>query len=489
MTRARRLLGILHGCVDRHAGDAERTLALIEISAQVAWLCHAGTFVLPQAERLLHEHAERILPQTPCGDWMRAVEGRTLHVLSEAYGVGGHTLLVKRWIELLDEEPHAVVLVRQLQSFDPSWVVPAGRHVPRIDLHAVDSSRCRKVAWLASLFGVARRVILHIHPNDACSVAAAYRSPQADIHFLNHADHVAWLGAGLPVVYLNLRQRGTRLAETRRGIAASTCGVVPIPITPPVPVDRCAARRKFGLVDGDCLLLTVASAYKFTPVGRRSLLEPLDRLLCRRDVKLMAVGVDAGHPVFGILAERHPGQVMCMGIVPSPTAHRAAADIYLDSYPFCSVTSMLESAALGTPVVAYRPDQPDLDILYSECPWLPAEHHEARDAGGLVELLHALIDDRALRQEMCLRNIEGMKQHFPSAWRAAVRRHLMCTFTKPPWRRPDRPFGHGLLDEVLSELMSDVLHYTSQPDALGLDEIGRDRIMRRELRGMPESGL
>ena len=489
MTRARRLLGILNGCLSRHACDAERSLSLIEKSAQIAWLCHAGTFVLPQAERLLLEHPALEDPVAQSSDWMKAVEGRTLHVLTEAYAIGGHTPLVKRWIELLDDEPHAVVLVRQGQPVEPSWVVPMGRHVPLIDLHRAGLSRRARVAHLRNLFHVARRVILHIHPDDACSVAAAYRSPHAEIHFLNHADHVAWLGAGLPVVLLNLRHRGTRLAEARRGIAAAACGVVPVPITRPADMDRREARQSFGIGDQECLVLTIASGYKFNPVGSRSLFEPLDRLLRRWDVKLMAVGVDARHPVFGPLAERHPGQVLCMGTVPSPTRHRAAADIYLDSYPFCSITSMLESAALGTPVVAYQPDPEELEVLYSECPWLPADRHPARDVGHLVELLDALIDDRLLREEFAVRTIGGMEQHSPRAWRAAVQRHLARDFAKTPWRKPDRPFRDGLLDQVLSGLMGDVRSYTDQAEMLGLDEIGLARITRCKRQASPEGGL
>ena len=489
MTRARRLLGILNGCLSRHACDAERSLSLIEKSAQIAWLCHAGTFVLPQAERLLLEHPALEDPVAQSSDWMKAVEGRTLHVLTEAYAIGGHTPLVKRWIELLDDEPHAVVLVRQGQPVEHSWVVPMGRHVPLIDLHRAGLSRRARVAHLRNLFHVARRVILHIHPDDACSVAAAYRSPHAEIHFLNHADHVAWLGAGLPVVLLNLRHRGTRLAEARRGIAAAACGVVPVPITRPADMDRREARQSFGIGDQECLVLTIASGYKFNPVGSRSLFEPLDRLLRRWDVKLMAVGVDARHPVFGPLAERHPGQVLCMGTVPSPTRHRAAADIYLDSYPFCSITSMLESAALGTPVVAYQPDPEELEVLYSECPWLPADRHPARDVGHLVELLDALIDDRSLREEFAVRTIGGMEQHSPRAWRAAVQRHLARDFAKTPWRKPDRPFRDGLLDQVLSGLMGDVRSYTDQAEMLGLDEIGLARITRCKRQASPEGGL
>ncbi|MEI7780739.1 MAG: hypothetical protein WCJ18_02295 [Planctomycetota bacterium] len=470
--RTQRLLRILRGCLGRQSRDAERSLELIELSAQIAWQCHAGVFVLPHAERMLREHVGLADPLTkPCSE-TRAVEGRTLHVLTEAYSIGGHTRLVKRWIELLDEEPHAVVLVRQRLAVDPDWIVPVGRDVPWIDLERAGASRRAKVARLMALFRAARRVILHIHPDDACSVAAAYRSPEADIHYLNHADHVAWLGAGLPAVLLNLRHRGAHLAETRRGIAAANCGTVPIPIPRPASADRGAARRQFGIGDRECLVLSIASGYKFTPVGNRSLLEPLDNLLVRRDVKFMVVGAEPGHPAFAPLAERHPGQVLCMGGVPSPALHRAAADIYLDSYPFCSITSMLESAALGTPVVAFQPDPEELDILYSECPWLPADRYAARDVGQLGELLHALIDDSALRQDLSARGIEGMAKHHPEAWRTAIQEHLSRNFRKTQWvERPSR-VRESLLDRVLSCLMRDVQDHTDQPQALGLDRIG-----------------
>lgn len=476
--RARRLLGIFHRCVRRHTHDPERSLTLVETCAQVAWSCHAGTFVLPQAERVLREHAGLADLAAVPGDLTRAVEGRTLHVLTEAYAVGGHTPLVKRWIDLLDDEPHAVVLVRQREPFDPSWVVPLNRQVPWIHIGRMGCSRRAKVAYLANLFGVAKRVILHIHPDDACSVAAAYRSSGAEIHFLNHADHVAWLGAGLPAVCLNLRDRGTRLAETRRGIAAASCGVVPVPITLPPVVDRQDARRKFGIGDQECLILTIASSYKYNPVGSRSLLEPLDILLRRPDVKLMAVGVGAGHPVFGPLEERHPGRVLCMGIVPSPVLHRVAADIYLDSYPFCSITSMLESAALGTPVVAYQPDFEELQILYSECPWLPADRYAAHDAERLVDMLNELIDAPSLRQDLAGHNITGMHRHLPEAWRAAVRQHLTQRFAPAPWRKPAPSFRGGMVDDVLSGIMGDVRGYANQAASLGLDEIGVDEVVR-----------
>ena len=208
----------MDACLIRQRGNGERCLELAESLGWIAWTLHCGSFVLPLAETVLREDsalvdaagsAEAIDPAS--------VRDRTLHVLTEAYAVGGHTRLVKRWIELLDDEPHAIVLVRQLAPLDPAWVKPLDRDVPLIDLEKAGvNRRTSKVARLMELFRSAKRVILQIHPNDACSVAAAYRVPGVDIRFLNHADHVAWLGAGLPAALLNLRHRGTQLAGRAR---------------------------------------------------------------------------------------------------------------------------------------------------------------------------------------------------------------------------------------------------------------------------------
>lgn len=472
IARSAKLLRILTGVLERHRGDPERCLQIAEVSGWIAWHCHAGTFTLPAIETLLQTHPSLAEVDRDSANDAKAVAGRTLHVLTEIYPVGGHTRLAKRWMDLMDEDAHAAVLVRQRQPFEATWLLPENRQIPLINLEEKKLTRRGKLARLITLFNAAHRVILHIHPDDACAVAAAYRAPEADIRFLNHADHVAWLGAGLPGVLLNLRQRGTRFAERRRGIQAASCDVVPLPITLPPRVDRNAARAHFGLSSQDTLVLTIASAYKFNAVGERSLLDPLDQFLGRPDVKLMVVGATVKHPLFARLAERHPGQILCMGNVPAPDLHRAAADIYLDSYPFASITSMLESAALGTPVVAYQPDHDELEILYSECAWLPEAQYSARDPEQLVNLLNALVDDVQWRRDLGLQSLDGMKMHHPESWRASMYAHLARTFPRQRCLDTHGQFEDGLMDRVLAGLMGDIRDHANLKGRLGLDRIG-----------------
>lgn len=481
LPQARRLRNTVVGCLARARGNGERRLELAETLGYLAWLVHDGSFVVPAAEAALRDDGDLVgrcgLPRDAT-----ALRGRTLHVATEIYAVGGHTRLVGKWIGLLGDEKHAVVLVRQRSPYEPSWLIPEGADVPLIDLEQSGVLERRdKVARLIELFQAARRVVLHIHPNDACAVAAAYRVPGADIRFVNHADHVGWLGAGLPATFLNLRQRGTRLAARRRAIDASACDVVPLPIRPPPLIDRHAAREQLGIANREILLLTIASGPKYTPVDGRSLAPVLDALLAEADVRLMAIGPQPGHPLFAALSERHPGQVFVPGPIIDPAVHRAAADVYLDSYPFCSPTSLLESAAAGTPVVAFQPDPEELEILYAECPWLSREAYTAPDPRGLVDLVQTLARDAGRRREVSAALLAGMTKHFPEAWRQAMKAHLARQFAHPPWDGRGLKARNGALDVILAGLGHDAHQLGAEPAQLGLDERGLKEIRAKRL--------
>lgn len=418
---------------DHLAGaSGELLLARAQFAGNLAWTSHGGRFALPRVEQVLRE--DRSL-STGCADVAASqVAGRTLHILTEAYATGGHTRLARRWIELMEDEPSAVLLVRQQGPMDPAWVAPAGRGIPVVDLEAESvTAPLEKVDAVRRYIEAARRVVFHIHPDDACSVAAGHLSGRRDLRILDHADHVAWLGAGLPAVLLGGRSGGSDLAVRRRGIDRSQCDYVPIPLSPPPRTDRAAARRDLGFSSGDVVLLTIATGYKFLPIDGRSLLEPLAAAMKTPGLRIVAIGPDHGHPVFGTLADLYPGRVQALGPIPDPWAFRAAADIYLDSFPFCSTTSLLESAMLGTPVVAYQPDPSGLGIFYSDWPTLPSAWFAAGTPEALLQRLRSLVASTALRGEEGDRLRAATRVHLPGLWQEAMLAHQRREFLPGAW--------------------------------------------------------
>lgn len=443
----RRVLAELPGA------SGERLLSLAESVGHLAWMSHGGAFAWPEAELALRDGpgltgaASRLDTQ--------AVRGRTLHVLSTIYATGGHTRLAQRWMELMDSEPAAVLLTRQTGVADRAWICPEGREVPVLDLESEGiRTRLDKLAATRTLMEAAAKVVLHIHPDDAPSVAAGHQCQGTPITFLNHADHVAWLGAALPASLLGGRNGGSDLAVRRRGTDPSMCSYVPLPLTPPPVLDRASARRDLGFRDDEVVMLTVASGYKYLPVGGQSLLDPLDAVLGHPGLRLVVIGPDPTHPVFGELARRHPDRISILGIVPRPDVYRAAADLYLDSFPFCSTTSLLESAQLGTPVVAYQPEPAELGIFYSDWPTIPRAWFAAETPEAFTDRVRELVQRHSLRQELGDRLREGTRLHLPGPWQEALAAHDARVFSPGPWEGCPAP-QEGPLDQILSGLGSD----------------------------------
>ena len=437
--------------------QGERLLELAEFVGNLAWWCHSGSFACREVELALRAGAGL---QAASGRLATGpVRGRTLHVLTTALLTGGHTRLAQRWMELMSNEPAAVLVTRQGVPLDPTSLCPPGREVALIDLEREGvRTRLAKLGETRRLMEAAARVVLHIHPDDAVTVAAAHQVSGVPITFVNHADHVAWLGAALPVPLLQLRSAGGGLATRRRGVLPGRNAYVPLPLTEPPHLDRREARQSLGFGDGDVVMLTVAADYKYRPTGGRSLLEPLTKVLAHPRLRLVAIGPDARHEVFGALAERFPGKVSALGIVPRPHAHRVAADIYLDSFPFCSTTSLLENAQLGTAAVAYQPDASELDLFYSDWESLPRGWFGCDSAEALTERILALAEQPTLREASGARLREGTRLHLPGPWQESLAACQRRVFPQDAWMGCAAP-REDALDQILAGLGKEPAEY------------------------------
>ena len=134
-----------------------------------------------------------------------------LHVFSRTLSVGGHTRMVWRWMGLDDGRSHSVAVTRQgRRDVPPELVAMAedtGGSVTVLDrAHGDVLARARALHELATHADV---VILHIDPEDIVPVVAfGDRSGLPPILYLNHADHLFWLGVGIADLVVNLRRSG-----------------------------------------------------------------------------------------------------------------------------------------------------------------------------------------------------------------------------------------------------------------------------------------
>ncbi|TFV83302.1 glycosyltransferase family 4 protein [Blastococcus sp. CT_GayMR16] len=387
----------------RHAqGDAEGVLRAATVAANVAWRAPSELLNDPDLERLVISSV-RAPGDSTTVDGGRST-GRVLHVLSEAYLLGGHTRLAWRWIGR-DSRHSDVALTNQHSPLpEPLRAAVTAADGSVFDLRADHADLLERAEALRRLMDRADVVVYHVHPYDAVALAAAnLPGRRPPIVFDNHADHTFWLGLGCADVVSDNRLRAQQLSRELRGVRSDRLAVLPLPLAEVAGSWTAeAARARLRLGPDDVVGLSVASAFKMSPVWGRG----FDSLIARAltdfpRLKVILAGVGAEGP-WAPLAQRFRGRLLPLGVVGDPELLYAAADIYLNSYPLPAGTSVLEAAATGLPVLSLL-DLGEKDghatVLQSGAPGLDGVRHAEATEDDYLRHLRKLVRDGRLRAE------------------------------------------------------------------------------------------
>jgi hypothetical protein len=332
-------------------GDVEHVLRAGLLAANYAWTVPVGLLSDLRLERTV-VHAVRGSGTVTVDGGRRT--GRVLHVLSEAYSVGGHTRLAWRWMAR-DPRTSDVVLTNQHGPV-PERLVESVRASggELFDLRATPSPLLDRARGLRELMDRADVVVLHVHPYDVVALAAVnLPGSRPPVVYENHADLTFWLGVAGADLLCDLRSAAHGLDIGLRGVPAERIAVLPMPIEALPSSAGEGLRRQLGIRPDSVVAVTVSADWKMAPSwGRAGMHRVVDRLLhwCPQ-LSVVLVGASPNAD-WGRLAKRYPGRVFPVGRVPDPAPYFDLADIYLDSYPMRSCTSALEGAVLGLPVAA-----------------------------------------------------------------------------------------------------------------------------------------
>lgn len=381
-------------------GDVERVLLTSALAGNFAWHAPVGLLADPDLERIVLDATGAEVSAGVRVDRGRAT-GRVLHVLTEGYQTGGHTRLARRWIER-DPRQSDIALTMQVNPLPDGLRAAADASGGRLyDLRTAFPTFVSRVEALRRLMNQADVVVLHVHPFDTIALAAAnLPGPRPPIVVENHADHTYWLGLGAADVVVNLRTAADAVCRDRRGIAADRLVRLPLPIDPaPATTNRKSVRRELGLRPSQVAAVTVAAEYKTRPIWGEGYDVVLGRALTHcPDLVVFLVGVQA-EGAWQTLQSAFPGRVRPMGVVPDVGALYPGMDVYLDSYPISSGTSILEAGANGLPVLSLHSHERYGDVYQADAPGLENLGHGAADLPAYVDALQKLIDDPTGRRE------------------------------------------------------------------------------------------
>ena len=393
-----------------------KALSKISFLSSFAWLAHPGYFADVRLERLCYGIGKDIWQKKRLYNPTQRVPGKRqiLHVASETYATGGHTRLMFNIIRNDIDSIHSLLLTQQQVADVPSWlseqVVLSGGNVSSVCEHASEKQVALVQRAITSTDVDA--LFYHTHPDDAVAVAALAAAPRPAALVINHADHVFWLGSALADVTVCYRTWSLQFSEQYR--ASQRVALLPTPIgglnleeQAVLSEQKHAAKKKLGIQDDEILILTVASSGKFIPTGKYNYFRTVNKLLADNPKVLLKIAGVSHEDNLEKLQYTDSKQIELLGVISEPRLYYEAADIYLDSMPFSSFTSLFEAMYFGCyPVLQFSPV--DTLTIQNE-PSLKGIVFHTNDEEEQLATIQYAIDNINYRQEVaavCARRIE-----------------------------------------------------------------------------------
>lgn len=392
-------------------GNYQVAAVYAEMAAAHAANQHCGLFASPELERLLVLIAQKTIDSNHQKITNQQSSNRSprqiLHVASSVMGIGGHSRMLWRWIAQDSQSCHSLALTRQFPAAVPQVLADAiGNSGGKI--HIINKNFGGLIAWarqLRSIAATADLVVLHVANHDVVPfLAFANKEQSPPTLFVDHADHQFWIGASTSDVTIALRESGMRLAQERRAIPSHRSMLLPIIIEPTQrQVDRAAAKQQIGIPADSVMLLSIARSVKYQTIDGTSFADAHLPLLQKFErAVLVVVGPDpAKCQDWAEAIFQSQGRIKIVPAREDTAIFYQAADIYVDSFPFISNTSLLEAGTYGVPLVSRYPYPSDLsDILGADMPGLTGNLIRVRDLDEYTKALSHLVENEAFRQSL-----------------------------------------------------------------------------------------
>ena len=439
-------------------GRLDAAAAYAQMAGHYAWMNHTGTFASPELEQLLAALGARLRqPRRPSA--RRSPPHEVLHVVTQCYGTGGSTQAIACWVEQDSERHHRVCITRQRGAPPPDKIrAPLSSDGDLIRLDTERGGLIERAARLRALAAESDVVILHLHPYDVVPVIAfSGAEGLPPVIYVDHCDHVFWLGTNISSVVMHMRDSGRRLAAARRGLDPARSAVVARPLRPTGrTTSREDAKRALGIDPATVLLVTAADGSKYRPVSSPSFLDVVVPVLEQHENAILHAAGPSPEGDWALAAGRTGGRIRALGMIPDVRQLQEAADVYLDSYPFSSLTSLLEAGSLGVPSITYRGHPEDCGVLGADTRGVDQHMLTASDPREFERALGGLIANRSRREQLGESTERAIRDtHTGDGWLRSVEElYAVAAAAQPPAPSGPAVRADGRLDLLVDMVMT-----------------------------------
>lgn len=450
--------------------EANSVIDWLYVAASIAWCMNPGFLRSLAVEKILSNISSNLLGPSVISP-LRGSSPR-VHVVHIATAVslkGGHTRVIARWIDncsiYAPDQVHHLLLTGQGDSEIPAWLAESVRKT---------GGQCslldRNSGWIGCakalrgyVFDHADAVVLHVHPNDAVvNLALEGVKDIIPVYLFNHADHVFSLGVGLASRVLDFRNSGKDFSLRYRYVNST---VVPLPlivgdIAQNRSVVRVEARKRLNISADALVALTIGDEYKYKDALGYSFLGCIRALLTLESgLTLLAVGIPFKNE-WAALAAEFQNRFVPVGTVTDRNLlndYYSAADVYLEGFPFSSLTAMIDAGLNGLPI--QRMHNLQLPILSGDDIALDSSVCIATNCGEYISGVRSLLAMDPVARENLGASIRSLivTNHCGEIW--------FKTFIEPMFNLASTKSFDGHIDRPL-ELSDSVEKNNAELDAL-----------------------
>lgn len=279
-------------------------------------------------------------------------QNTVLHVATSIYEVGGHTRLIEKWINNANsQEKHSLFLTNQSLHDIPKWMSNAVVQKNGMLFDCTqEKNDLDKALTLRNLASEYEYIVLYTNMSDLVPILAfGTEDFLRPILFYNHADHIFWIGLSIIDMLLELSEDGKIFTLNKR--AKLNNSVLSIPIEPYIKNDNITKNREQNYKT----VVSMARSFKYNGINKLDFIA-MAIALCEnnRNTIFFIIGPNKNEEkAWQIAYEKTDGRVNAIGLKNKDEVeyYKVIADLYIDSFPFCSYTSFLEFCIAGVPVL------------------------------------------------------------------------------------------------------------------------------------------
>ncbi|CAM2919062.1 hypothetical protein DRF59_03020 [Chryseobacterium flavum] len=425
----------------------EDCINYIEKTASFGWFNFSGYYKSEHLETLLTKIQKKIFPLSSQPK-KKEKTNKILHICSEIYTSGGHSKLIYSWITNDKLKKHTILSTRL--SVDEIAAI-SKFHLPDFNdlehLSVKSPSKIESIKLLNQLpLNEYDVILLHIHPNETItSIVLSQEAITTPVCFINHADHVFWLGTSISDVVLQIRESNISIDAERRGIPKERQLFLPIPVMSSININEKPTIDHNNTIN----ILSTGTAYKYKPNEQYNFLREAYKTIEENpEVIFNIVGIN---PDSSYAQEYQHKRIIYHGIVSSSDLAELEkkTDIYVEGFPMASFTALLQTALRKIPFILHYKPLP-LFKLFSEnkeyCIRYPEDLQEWR------QTLNKLIREKKYREEIAQKQYNYILNNFSiEVWKSRKTElyHSLAKKSHRIWQSTSDKYYNGDNEKLL----------------------------------------